>query len=91
MISGSCLCGNVKYLIEGQIESAESLRLKQVEIEVGRSSQSTLLGRKEITTESLYLSPTLSNGQFEAISYLCKKSKQLTLLEKHGQFSTAAR
>ena len=22
MISGSCLCGNVKYLIEGQIESA---------------------------------------------------------------------
>ncbi len=37
----------------------ESLSLKQVEIRVGRSAQSTLLGRSEITFESLYLSPAL--------------------------------
>ncbi len=37
----------------------ESLCLKQVEIRVGRSAQSTLLGRSEVTFESLYLSPAL--------------------------------
>ena len=42
----------------------ESLSLKRIEIEVGRSSQSTLLGREETTIESLYLSPNLINGQF---------------------------
>jgi DNA adenine methylase len=35
------------------------LGLKKIEIQGGRSSQSTLLGRKEITVESLYLSPSL--------------------------------
>ena len=37
----------------------ESLCLEQVEIRVGRSAQSTLLGRSEVTFESLYLSPAL--------------------------------
>lgn len=37
----------------------ESLGLYQVEIEAGRSTQSTLLGREDVTTESLYLSSTL--------------------------------
>jgi DNA adenine methylase len=35
------------------------LNLKKIEIEAGRSSQATLLGRKEITVESLYLSSAL--------------------------------
>ena len=39
-----------------------SLKLKRIEIEVGRSSQSTLLGREETTIESLYLSPSLSSS-----------------------------
>ncbi len=70
----------------------ESLGLKRIEIEVGRSSQSTLLGRTEITTESLYLSPDLISRQFtDLTSYISKAPKQLTLLEKHGNFSTATR
>jgi DNA adenine methylase len=70
----------------------ESLGLKRIEIEVGRSSQSTLLGRTEITTESLYLSPDLISQQFaDLTSYTSNAPKQLTLLEKHGNFSTATR
>jgi DNA adenine methylase len=70
----------------------ESLGLKRIEIEVGRSSQSTLLGREEKTIESLYLSPGLISRQFvDLTSYICKASTQLTLLEKHGHFSTATR
>lgn len=37
-----------------------SLGLTRIEIEAGRSTQSTLLGLKEITYESLYLSPALT-------------------------------
>jgi DNA adenine methylase len=70
----------------------ESLGLKRIEIEVGRSSQSTLLGRAEITVESLYLSPDLINRKFaDLTSYARSAPKQLTLLEKHGHFSTATR
>ena len=35
------------------------LELKKIELEAGRSTQATLLGREEITIESLYLSPAL--------------------------------
>lgn len=35
------------------------LNLHKINIEVGRSSQATLLGKNEITVESLYLSPAL--------------------------------
>lgn len=38
------------------------LRLTLVEIEAGRSSQATLLGRDDVTFESLYLSETLSEA-----------------------------
>lgn len=38
----------------------ESLDLVRLEIEAGRSSQATLLGRNEITVESLYLSQPLA-------------------------------
>jgi DNA adenine methylase len=70
----------------------EALGLKRIEIEVGRSSQATLLGKDEITVESLYLSPNLTQGNFSRLeSYISKAPKQLTLLEKHGQFSTIAR
>jgi len=36
------------------------LRLKHIELEAGRSSQETLLGREAVTYESLYLSPALT-------------------------------
>jgi DNA adenine methylase len=68
-----------------------SLGLKRIEIEVGRSSQSTLLGRKEITVESLYLSPDLIDRQFIDLTSISKAQKQLNLTEKYGQFSTATR
>ena len=41
------------------------LNLTLVEIEAGRSSQATLLGRDEMTVESLYLSPALAEEQLE--------------------------
>jgi DNA adenine methylase len=70
----------------------EELGLKKIEIEVGRSSQATLLGREEITIESLYLSPNIQNGRFSELeSYINRAPKQLTLLEKHGQFSAVTR
>ncbi|MBW4583451.1 MAG: DNA adenine methylase [Tildeniella nuda ZEHNDER 1965/U140] len=70
----------------------EELGLKKIEIEVGRSSQATLLGREEITIESLYLSPNLQHECFSELeSYVSRVPKQLTLLEKHGQFSALAR
>ncbi|RUT08334.1 hypothetical protein DSM106972_015020 [Dulcicalothrix desertica PCC 7102] len=40
-------------------ELPSHLKLKKIEIVVGRSSQATLLGRDEVTIESLYLSHTL--------------------------------
>ncbi len=40
--------------------------LQRVEIKAGRSSQSTLLGRNEITYESIYLSPALLKRQDSA-------------------------
>ncbi|MBE9077222.1 DNA adenine methylase [Romeria aff. gracilis LEGE 07310] len=71
------------------------LNLKRIEIETGRSSQSTLLGKEEITTESLYLSSGLSGNstsiRIKDFNYISNKSEQLTLLEKHGEFAAAAR
>ncbi len=73
----------------------ESLNLERIEIEVGRSSQSTLLGKEETTIESLYLSPSLSRSlmttQLNDFRYIGKKPKQLTLLEKHGEFAATSR
>lgn len=48
-------CGDKSY---GE-DLPASLGLKKIDIHAGRSSQATLLGRKDITVESLYLSPTL--------------------------------
>jgi DNA adenine methylase len=73
----------------------KSLNLEKIEIEVGISSQSTLLGKKETTIESLYLSPSLARKlittQNSDLSYIGKKPKQLNLWEKHGEFATATR
>ncbi|GAX39355.1 adenine-specific DNA methylase [Tolypothrix sp. NIES-4075] len=46
-------------------ELPTALSLKKIEIEVGRSSQATLLGKEEVTVESLYLSPTMVNSYVE--------------------------
>ncbi|MBW4614187.1 MAG: DNA adenine methylase [Desmonostoc vinosum HA7617-LM4] len=60
----------------------EELGLKRIEIEVGRSSQATLLGREEVTVESLYLSPSLlKEPVFKIESYICRVPKQLALWE----------
>jgi len=72
-----------------------SLNLKRIEIVVGRSSQSTLLGKNETTVESLYLSPNLSTSLvtslFHTVNYKTSTPKQLNLLEQHGQFSATTR
>jgi DNA adenine methylase len=69
----------------------KELGLKKIEIEVGRSSQATLLGRDEITIESLYLSPSLLRDRISGIEgYISRTHKQLTLWEKHEQFSATA-
>jgi DNA adenine methylase len=60
---------NVRYLVsyDGRLGNRSygkplpaKLNLTLVEIEAGRSSQATLLGRAEMTVESLYLSPALA-------------------------------
>lgn len=59
---------NISYMVSydgrrgdkafGELLPAD-LQLVHVELEAGRSSQSTLLGKQEVTYESLYLSPAL--------------------------------
>jgi len=59
-----------------------SLGLMRIEIEAGRSSQSTLLGRDEITYESLYLSEALVQKMDHLPIYRPQSStQQYTLLE----------
>ena len=68
------------------------LGLKRIEIEVGRSTQSTLLGKAEITVESLYLSPNLLPGNVAGLeSYIRTAPKQLTFLKTNGRLSAATR
>lgn len=61
---------NISYLVSYDGRSGKkhygkslpsSLQLECLELEAGRSSQATLLGKKERTVESLYLSPALLN------------------------------
>ncbi len=60
----------IRYLVsyDGRLGSRtygeplpESLELRSVEINAGRSSQATLLGRDEVTFESLHISPALAD------------------------------
>ncbi len=58
------------------------LGLTRVEIEAGRSSQATLLGREEVTYESLYLSQALIDKLTnKPTDYHKPRSQQLTLFE----------
>ena len=41
----------------------DSLQLTRIELRAGRSTQATLLGRSDVTYESLYLSPNLSPSE----------------------------
>lgn len=64
-------------------ELPDELRLKKIEIEVGRSSQATLLGREEVTVESLYLSRTLLDEcALDLQNYISKVDKQRSLREQ---------
>ncbi len=65
-------------------ELPEELGLEKIEIKVGRSSQATLLGRQEITVESLYLSSSLScDRNLDLESYISKEHKQITIQKQH--------
>lgn len=68
------------------------LRLKLVELHAGRSSQATLLGREELTVESLYLSPTLAGqlAEMPAVNHR-RLAQQLHLLETPPRHAKAAK
>lgn len=65
----------------------DSLSLTLIELEAGRSSQATLLGRDAITVESLYLSPRLA-AEVRASPYFHRKLKteQLILMEPERHY-----
>jgi len=59
-----------------------SLGLTRIELEAGRSSQATLLGRDEVTYESLYLSHALTDKlAHKPIDYRQAKPQQHSLFE----------
>jgi DNA adenine methylase len=61
----------------------ERLRLHLIELHAGRSSQATLLGRDEVTVESLYLSPALAEAlQLGRRRYPHRVAEQLALMER---------
>lgn len=74
MLSFDGTCGDRTY----GTELPEYLQLKKVGLHAGRSSQATLLGRDDMTIESLYLSPALV-AKTKTVSHE-KKSPQLDLL-----------
>lgn len=59
----------------------DRLRLHLIELQAGRSSQATLLGRAEVTVESLYLSPALVERLRLSRKYSRHVPEQLTLME----------
>lgn len=65
-----------------------SLELSLVELEAGRSSQATLLGRDEVTYESLYLSCALTKKlSYKPTDYHLPKVQQLSLFEPSCQYA----
>ena len=90
---------NVRYLVsyDGRLGTRtygkplpSKLKLTLVELEAGRSSQATLLGRDEMTVESLYLSPTLAE-ELDARPRMHRKQvdEQLQLMEKSPPYGKA--
>lgn len=74
--------GRTGNKIHGKLLPSD-LNLTHVEVHAGRSSQATLLGRKDITVESLYLSPALADNLAEALlTHRYRKSEQMVLLEE---------
>ena len=60
----------------------DELNLTLIELDAGRSTQSTLLGRKEVTIESLYLSPALADElSHKPTLYKYTRGEQLCLME----------
>ncbi|MBS3908428.1 MAG: DNA adenine methylase [Actinobacteria bacterium] len=61
----------------------EALNLHRIEVNVGRSSQATLLGRDHVSYESLYLSPALLKSLDSSI----RKSATLSIALNNHQLS----
>jgi DNA adenine methylase len=60
----------------------DELNLTLIELDAGRSSQATLLGRNDITIESLYLSPALADELTHVPTlYKYTRGEQLCLME----------
>jgi DNA adenine methylase len=60
----------------------DDLNLTLIELYAGRSSQATLLGRDDVTIESLYLSPSLADELVHVpIVYRFTRGEQLCLME----------
>jgi DNA adenine methylase len=57
------------------------LRLSHIELDAGRSSQETLLGRSAVTYESLYLSPAMTERMNLSRAYPRHVVEQLALME----------
>jgi len=83
---------NVRYLVsyDGRLGNRSygkplpsKLHLTLVELEAGRSSQATLLGRDEMTVESLYLSRALAE-ELEVVPTMHRhrQNEQMQLMEK---------
>jgi DNA adenine methylase len=79
-------CGDKRF---GEALPA-SLDLAHLEIEAGTSSQATLLGRKEVTYESLYLSRALTKRlSIKPFDYRKPSSQQLTIFETSAGYASA--
>ncbi len=83
-------CRHIKYLVSYDGRTGDRvhgrklparLRLHLVELRAGRSSQATLLGRDEVTVESLYLSPALAECLKLRRAFPCRVDEQLALWE----------
>lgn len=82
---------NIRYIVsyDGRtgrkihgIRLPERLNLTHMELDAGRSSQATLLGRDDATVESLYLSPALAEELIKPrMIYHFTHSEQMCLLE----------
>lgn len=82
---------NIRYLVsyDGRTGAKtfgkklpEELNLTLIELYAGRSSQATLLGRDDVTIESLYLSPALAEELADAPTvYRYTRGEQLCLMD----------
>jgi DNA adenine methylase len=82
---------NIRYIVsyDGRtgskvygVKLPEHLNLTHMELDAGRSTQATLLGRDDATFEALYLSPALASELAEAKTiYTYTHAEQLCLME----------